>query len=179
MDNSQYRKARKLVHECCNYDDGNCIALDDGETCVCVQSISYSLLCKWFRAAVLPLDAALYAEVMERGSAKRCAGCGSFFLPPKHNSLYCPACVEKRRRESKRTWARKNGDMCRKSSVQKPCKYRSFERWPVGWQGVYTFPPENGLYFFYKNAKKSRARRPRMATAPGVKMDLLIILYYN
>lgn len=107
MDNGQYRKARKLVHECCNYDNGNCIALDDGETCVCVQSISYSLLCKWFRAAVLPLDAALYAEVMERGNAKRCAGCGMLFTPPKHNSLYCPACAAKRTRKSKRAWARK------------------------------------------------------------------------
>ena len=56
MDYRQYRRARRLVHECCNYDGGNCIALDDGEECVCVQSISYSLLCRWFRAAVLPLD---------------------------------------------------------------------------------------------------------------------------
>ena len=55
MDYRQYRRARRLVHECCNYDGGNCIALDDGEECVCVQSISYSLLCRWFRAAVLPL----------------------------------------------------------------------------------------------------------------------------
>ena len=56
MDYRQYRRARRLVHECCNYDGGHCIALDDGEECVCVQSISYSLLCRWFRAAVLPLD---------------------------------------------------------------------------------------------------------------------------
>ena len=56
MDYRQYRRARRLVHECCNYDGGNCIALDDGEECVCVQSISYSLLCRWLRAAVLPLD---------------------------------------------------------------------------------------------------------------------------
>ena len=56
MDYRQYRRARRLVHECCNYDGGNCIALDDGEECVCVQSISYSLLCRLFRAAVLPLD---------------------------------------------------------------------------------------------------------------------------
>lgn len=56
MDYRQYRAARRLVHECCNYEDGNCILLDDGEPCVCVQSISYSLLCRWFRIAVLPLD---------------------------------------------------------------------------------------------------------------------------
>ena len=63
MDYRQYRRAR-LVHECCNYDGGNCIALDDGEECVCVQSISYSLLCRWFRAAVLPLDRELETTVL-------------------------------------------------------------------------------------------------------------------
>ena len=53
----QYRAVRRLVHECCNYDGGNCLALDNGwEPCVCVQSITYSLVCKWFRAAVLPTD---------------------------------------------------------------------------------------------------------------------------
>ena len=31
---------------------------------MCVQRISYSLLCRWFRAAVLPLDGALYAEII-------------------------------------------------------------------------------------------------------------------
>ena len=30
MTYSQYRRARKLVHLYCNYDDGNCLALDDG-----------------------------------------------------------------------------------------------------------------------------------------------------
>ena len=31
MTYSQYRRARKLVHQCCNYESGNCLALDDGE----------------------------------------------------------------------------------------------------------------------------------------------------
>ena len=56
MDYRQHRRARRLVHECCNYDEGNCLLLDDGEPCVCVQSISFSLMCRWFRVAVLPLD---------------------------------------------------------------------------------------------------------------------------
>lgn len=51
MDYRQHRAACRLVHECCNYDNGNCILLDNGEPCVCVQSISYSLLCRWFIAA--------------------------------------------------------------------------------------------------------------------------------
>ena len=42
MDYRQHQAARRLVHECCNYDGGNCLLLDDGEPCVCVQSISYS-----------------------------------------------------------------------------------------------------------------------------------------
>ena len=66
MDYRQYRRVRRLVHECCNYIDGNCIALDDGEECVCVQSISYSLLCRWFRTAVLPQDKELECEEMRR-----------------------------------------------------------------------------------------------------------------
>lgn len=37
MNYPQYRKARKLTHECCNYCDGNCLLLDDGEECVCVS----------------------------------------------------------------------------------------------------------------------------------------------
>ena len=49
MNYPQYRKARRLTHECCNYCNGNCLLLDDGEECVCVQSISYSLLCRWFK----------------------------------------------------------------------------------------------------------------------------------
>ncbi len=73
MDYRQYRRARRLVHECCNYDGGNCIALDDGEECVCVQSISYSLLCRWLRAAVLPLDKELETALFHRLDAKRCA----------------------------------------------------------------------------------------------------------
>ncbi len=80
MDYRQYRAARRLVHECCNYDSGNCLLLEDGEPCVCVQSISYSLLCRWFTAAVLPLDEALEAALLRRGSRKRCAVCGAFFF---------------------------------------------------------------------------------------------------
>ena len=82
MNYPQYRKARRLTHECCNYCDGNCLLLDDGEECVCVQSISYSLLCRWFKIAVLPLDAALYAEITkDRDEVKRCCECGATFTP--------------------------------------------------------------------------------------------------
>ena len=48
MNYQQYRTARRLVHSCCNYDGGCCLLLDDGEECICPQSITYSLICKWF-----------------------------------------------------------------------------------------------------------------------------------
>ena len=98
MDYGQYRQARKLVHECCNYDNGNCIALDYGEPCVCVQSISYSLLCRWFISAVLPLDWKLEAALLHRAELKRCTECGGQFLPKSNRGKYCPECAGRMKR---------------------------------------------------------------------------------
>ena len=98
MDYRQYRRARRLVHECCNYIDGNCIALDDGEECVCVQSISYSLLCRWFRAAVLPQDKELETALFHRLNAKKCAVCEALFTPGSNRAKYCPECAARMKR---------------------------------------------------------------------------------
>lgn len=110
MDEAQQRKAKKLIRAlCCNYDGGNCILLDDGDPCVCVQSISYSLLCRWFLAAVLPADRELYAEVMEgRDNLRRCRECGQAFASESKNALYCKPCANRRTRRKKREWAQKN-----------------------------------------------------------------------
>ncbi len=44
---AQRARCNRLIRRlCANYDGGNCMPLDDGEGCVCVQMISYSLLCK-------------------------------------------------------------------------------------------------------------------------------------
>ena len=107
MDYQQYRRARRLVHECCNYDCGNCLALDDGEECVCVQSISYSLLCRWFRAAVLPLDKELEAALFHRANRKRCSVCGAYFLPGSNRAKYCPDCAVRVRRKKEAERQRK------------------------------------------------------------------------
>lgn len=101
------RRARKLVHECCNYDHGNCIALDNGEECVCVQSISYSLLCKWFRAAVLPLDKPLETALLFRENMKHCTVCGQPFVPGSNRAKYCRLCAEKVHRAQKNANDRK------------------------------------------------------------------------
>ena len=46
----QLRNVRGLTKRCCNFLDGECLLLDS----VCPQYISRSLLCRWFRRAVLP-----------------------------------------------------------------------------------------------------------------------------
>ena len=107
MTPGQRRKANALIRKiCCNYDNGNCIALDDGEECVCVQSISYSLICKWFVTAVLPVDKALYAEIMGRG-VKHCTECGAAYAPGSNRAKYCEACTEKVHRRQKTASDRK------------------------------------------------------------------------
>ena len=104
MTYQQYRTARRLVHSCCNYDRGNCLLLDDGEECVCPQSITCSLICKWFRTAVLPLDASLYATLLHRDRMKPCAICGGYYVPKSNRAKYCPACsiVARRKKEAER-----------------------------------------------------------------------------
>lgn len=52
----QARRAWQLVKLCCNNVDGDCLLLDDGEGCACPQSIAYTLICKYFRRAVLPSE---------------------------------------------------------------------------------------------------------------------------
>ena len=89
----QSRKVNALVRRtCCNCDNGHCILLDDGEECVCPQLISYSLLCKWFRIAVLPGDKLLYAELYQTEDRKKCTECGAFFASKSNNVKYCPDC---------------------------------------------------------------------------------------
>ena len=58
MNEEQYRKAKKLTRSlCANCFEDNCLLLDDGyDFCICPQLISYSILCKYFCAAVLPAD---------------------------------------------------------------------------------------------------------------------------
>lgn len=71
---AQRARCNRLIRRlCANYDGGNCLPLDDGEGCVCVQMISYSLLCKYFRWAVLPADKVLCADIYRQ---KYCPGCG-------------------------------------------------------------------------------------------------------
>lgn len=108
MNEAQFRRARKLISRlCANCDGGNCLLLDDGEEHVCPQRISYSVLCRYFEACVLPADRELFADIMEKDSRRRCADCGAPFVPTGSRAAYCPDCSAKRERRRKAAWARK------------------------------------------------------------------------
>ena len=89
---AQRARCNRLIRRlCANYDGGNCMPLDDGEGCVCVQMISYSLLCKYFRRAVLPADKVLCADIY-RQRTRTCERCGKPFAPSSNRQKYCPEC---------------------------------------------------------------------------------------
>ena len=89
----QSRKVNSLVKkECCNCERGHCILLDDGDECVCPQLISYSLLCKWFRVAVVVVAGIVDAELYQTGDKKKCTECGAFFASTSNSVKYCPVC---------------------------------------------------------------------------------------
>ena len=80
MNPAQRKQANALIRrECCNCENGDCIALDDGDSRTCPQMISFSVCCKWFRWSVLPLVGTLEAEIYRDKDLKRCAVCGGVF----------------------------------------------------------------------------------------------------
>ena len=103
----QARRMRRLTKQCCNNIDGNCLLLDDGEPCVCPQSISYSILCRYFRRAVLPLDPSLETEIFHPKGMRRCTVCGESFIAGSGRSKYCPDCAAEVHRKQKAAYARR------------------------------------------------------------------------
>lgn len=117
MTPAQRKRANALIRKiCCNYDDGNCLLLDDGESCVCVQSISYSVNCKYFRHVLLKdkEGRSLEAEIFRDNTTKRCSVCGEAFQSTSNNAKYCADCAEDAQRKQKAEHIRK-----KRSDVEK------------------------------------------------------------
>ena len=110
MTEAQLRRAKRLIRAlCANCDHGCCLLLDDGyDPCPCPQLLTCSVLCRYFRSAVLPVDRELYGEVLSADRQRRCPECGQPFTPRSPNTRYCPDCAAKRTRRHKRAWAAKN-----------------------------------------------------------------------
>ena len=92
LNDAQHRRVKKLIRfHCANNVRGCCLLLDDGEPCVCVQAISYSLLCRYFREAVLPADRELCADLAATADTrKKCELCGKPF-PARSNGAMQPS----------------------------------------------------------------------------------------
>ena len=104
---SQRSRCNRLIKRlCANFDDGNCLLLDDGESCICPQTISYSLLCRYFRNAVLPAEKELYADLFKPRTYP-CAEGGAACGPTANRQKYCPSCSKKVHRRQKNESARK------------------------------------------------------------------------
>ena len=105
----QAKRVNALLRKlCANYDGGNCLLLDDGEPCVCVQSISkYGLYCNYFKNAVLPTDERLYAEAIRRQAL--CAVPSAFCTEGKESALLSGLRRQAETVEGNRTAAPKAG----------------------------------------------------------------------
>ena len=106
----QARSVRCLTKRCCNFLDGDCLLLDG----VCPQYISRSLLCRWFRRAVLPRQPKLEQAILSPKELRRCEVCGRGFLTHFGRAKYCRDCAAKVHRKQKAESARK-----RRSGVDK------------------------------------------------------------
>ena len=110
MTEAQKRKAYRLIRkDCCNYIDGYCLLLD----CPCPQLITRSLICKWFRNAVLPGDVPLYVDLTgDNGKTKLCTLCGKPFYPRSNRARFCEPCAREVRLRQQRDYMRKKRAVC-------------------------------------------------------------------
>ena len=93
----QLRSVRGLTKRCCNFLDGDCLLLDG----VCPQFISRSLICRWFRRAVLPQQPKLEQAILSPKKLRRCEVCGTGILARSGRTKYCPACAKDIHRQQK------------------------------------------------------------------------------
>lgn len=104
MTPQQFRRAKALIKKTCyNYDNGYCLILD----CPCPQMHSYSLLCKWFRNAVLTQNEPLYISIEKPHNIKKCVICGKKFIYRSNRAKYCNTCKKAALRQQKAEYQRK------------------------------------------------------------------------
>ena len=105
----QLRSVRGLAKRCCNFLDG-----------VCPQYISRSLICRWFRRAVLPQQPKLEQAILSPKKLRRCEVCGTGILARSGRTKYCPACAKEVHRQQKAKSARKRRSRVDNSGPKSP-----------------------------------------------------------
>ena len=79
---------------------------------VCPQFISRSLICRWFRRAVLPQQPKLEQAILSPKKLHRCTVCGTGILARSGRRKYCPACAKEVHRQQKAKSARPTAPSC-------------------------------------------------------------------
>ena len=143
----QSRRVNSLAKKsCCNCDNGKCMLLDDGEECVCPQLISYSLLCKWFQTAVLPLDRELHAELLKTEDMRRCTVCGVGFASSSNHAKYCPDCRKRITRKQAAERMRKRRALITRQRAKQSHLQGVPGAFPAWVRGLIPNPAKMGFY---------------------------------
>lgn len=105
----QLRQMQTIAKKCCNYDDGNCLLLDHGEEHICPQSITKTVVCRWFYHAVMPPAVQQKMKTSYSPKEKRkCQVCGKPYIAKSNNTKYCKACAAEIHRKQIRDSVRKH-----------------------------------------------------------------------
>lgn len=95
---AQRREVRDLVHQCANYmrTDRLCLLLDAADRpgdCPMLTLDKAGKVCRYFRAAVLPLNPVLEAALTAQApvAMRSCTVCGNEFVPTGGRQQYCGA----------------------------------------------------------------------------------------
>ena len=69
----------------------------------CPQLASNSLICKYFRDAVLPYNKLLHAQIMGHECVRGCEVCGKTFRAVNNRAKFCERCtkIERNKRQRK------------------------------------------------------------------------------
>ena len=90
-----------IKKQCCNYYQGNCLLLDDGDTHTCPQLITPShIICRYFLDAVLPADKTLLKDLRSESVVMMvCSLCGKKTERTGRNQKFCPDCAKEKQRQ--------------------------------------------------------------------------------
>lgn len=93
MTGRQRYRANALIKKlCANYDDGNCLLLDEGGRLRLRTEYILLAFVRYFRSAVLPADPALEAEILGM-HPDRCVFCGAPIIKRGNRKKYCEKCA--------------------------------------------------------------------------------------
>ena len=115
LSTKQFNTLKKLIKgtqgtvKCCNYDNGNCLLLDDE----CPQVKSPSLMCKYCKEVLLKdkdaelLNAELFPKET-KGSKRKCGYCGKSFVGHGRAKYCCDNCKKKAHYKQQANYHRKS-----------------------------------------------------------------------